>query len=534
MNIITYHIEQSGIYNSINEHCISNYLEFLCGSEPEDIRLFTNLDYCVANLLKLLNLDKNAGETLLANRKIYLIPDNYELFYIPGKIFSITFGKTIGTPTFSFSDCSQYKEAQLVKGGYDADRAISTCIESNQVGQEVLQSLVELGLSPTTLTSPIKAYQEEVLNNLDLPTVSDMPVEVAEWFYECSHRQWVEAFQMGHWKNAYDYDIRSAYASELAKMPDLRQGKWYKGRVRPQNAILGVLRGKVSISHSLSPIMYEKQDSSESERYYTPNGSWYCYITQAEQDFIKHNGIGSFELKEGWWWTPTVSEIRHPFKDVMQYLYENKEKATGIRKEVYKRIMTGCYGKMLESWTDRFGKLFNPVWGTMAETNTRLKVAQFCLKALELGCNPIHVAVDGVLLDFPVPQVPYLGTKLGDWKMSGQSPLIVVSSGILGFGDGKGYEDSFALDYPKLDSIIQSAPNEAQYKITRPSLVSIPMAVQQNKWLELGTIYELERTIDVASEHKRYYPVMPSCGKELMSHVYESEPWDSYLLEEVQ
>lgn len=533
MTIIVYHIEHNVLCNNLGQVCLANPLEFLTQDSPGNIRLFSNLDYCVANLLRLLGIDKEGGQKLLSNRRLYLIPENCELFYIPGKIFSLTLGKTSDAPTYSFADCAQYHEMTLVKGGYNADSAIKMCIESQAVGQEVFSALCSLGLSPNTLTSPIKAYQKEVLDNLNLPTVSDMgkATEAAEWAYECSHRQWVEAFKTGHWKMAWDYDISSAYASELAKMPDTRQGKWIKGRARPQDAILGFLRGEVVVNHSLSPVMYEKA-ATESDRYYTPTGSWSCYMTQAEADFIEAHGIGHLELKDGWWFVP-AENITYPYQSVMNYLHEQKESATGIAKGCYKRIMTGCYGKTLESWSDRFGPLFNPVWGATVETNTRLKVAQFCLDALSIGRNPLHVAVDGVLLDYPMPQVPYLSSGLGGWKFSGQAPLIIVSSGILGFSKSRQETDNFALDYDKLKSLILSTPDESCYKLSRPSIVSIPIALQQDRWNELGDVYDLERTIDVTAEQKRYYSAKPKCGAELLNGVYNSEPWDSYLLEEI-
>jgi hypothetical protein len=278
--------------------------------------------------------------------------------------------------------------------------------------------------------------------------------------------------------------------------------------------------------------MYEKA-ATEQDKYYTPNGEWSCYMTQAEADFIEAHNIGHFELEEGWWFVP-AKNVSYPYQSVMAYLHEQKESATGLAKDCYKRIMTGCYGKTLESWADRFGPLFNPVWGTIVETNVRLKVAQFCLDALAIGRNPLHVAVDGVLLDYPMPANPYLGSGLGDWKESGSGSLIIVSSGILGFGKSKQEADSFSLDYDKLKSLFLSAPDESCYRLQRPSVVSIPIALQQNRWNELGDVYELERTIDVTAERKRYYDKKPKCGAELLNEVYDSEPWDSYLLEEVQ
>lgn len=527
--MITYHIEKDFIAN--NKDNIGNSIELLTEGSLDDLRLFTNLDYCVANLLRLLQLDKGAGQRLMDTHKLYLIPENIELFYIPGKFFSITLGKDASAPTYKFADCSQYLELPLIKGGYNADSAVQACIKSQATGQEVVQCLRNVDLNPATLTSPIKAYQNETLNQLDLPTVSDMPQEAAEWAYECSHRQWVEAFRIGHWEQAYDYDISSAYAAELAKVPDIRYGKWLKCSTKPYGSFLGFLRGYASIDSQLSPIMLEKEAGGHTE-YYTPTGRWYTYLTLAEANFIDRHKLGSFELIEGWWFIPNTY-CPTPNMERMAYLHKKKEEATGLCRSIIKSIMVGCYGKCLESWSDRFGELFNPAWGTMVETNTRLRVAEFCYFALLNGRNPLHISVDGVLLDAQLQQEYIYCDSIGSWKYSGSAPLIIASSGAVGFG-AKPTDDSFALDYDKMCSLIATSPDSSSYKMSRPSLMSIPVAVEYNRWDKLGEVYDIERSIDIQGENKRYYPTAPLTGRELLAGVYESEPWDSYLLEEVE
>ncbi len=532
MEVIAYHIERNLLCNSQGQVCLVDPLRFLDSGSTEDIRLFTNLDYCVANLFRLLRLPKEAGERILLNRKLQIIPENYELFYIPGKIFSITFGKAANAPTYTYADCSQYHDMRIVKGGYSADQAIEACKQSADTGREIMQCLGKLDITPTALISPIKCYQKAVLDKMDLPTVMDMgkAEEAAEWAYECSHRQWVEALQVGHWPMAYDYDMVSAYASELISLPDIRQGRWIHGAAKPHDAILGFLKGKVVVNHWLSPIMYEKANV-EADKYYTPNGSWDCYITQAEADFIKSRGIGHFELESGWWFVPNEFGCDKPLAKIVTELHAYKEQSTGLCREVVKRIMTGIYGKTLESWSDRFGPLFNPVWGATVDTNIRLRVANFCLQAAANGCKPLHIAVDGVLLDKPIPP-QFLSEGLGNWKHTGAGPLIIASSGILGLG-GNLVDKDFALNYSKLRGLIETDLSASSYKMHGLSFVTLLLACQQDKWASLGEVYDLERTIDITAEHKRYYPESPSTGAELLAKSYDSQPWDSYLLEQI-
>jgi hypothetical protein len=85
----------------------------------------------------------------------------------------------------------------------------------------------------------------------------------------------------------------------------------------------------------------------------------------------------------------------------MQDLHNRKESSSGLCREIIKKIMVGCYGKTLESWSDRFGVLFNPVWGAMVETNTRLKVAKNGTMILHTSANgqDLHLSTNARVVD---------------------------------------------------------------------------------------------------------------------------------------
>jgi len=149
------------------------------------IRVCWDLDATVAPVLKLLGEKKciRVSQT----HKCYLAPFN--VFYIPGKIFSVTH-----IP--SKDRVSLYNLIQYFPELDEPERLI----EVQMLGEKLLYELKKMDLEPTKLTSPVAIYEECIMNNLDLPTVADMPKEAAEFAYRCSGKLWIEAFTLGYFE----------------------------------------------------------------------------------------------------------------------------------------------------------------------------------------------------------------------------------------------------------------------------------------------------------------------------------------------
>jgi len=91
----------------------------------------------------------------------------------------------------------------------------------DKLGDQIYATLARIGFKPSKLTSPIAIYEEIQLNHMDLPTVADMPYEVADYAYSASGRLWIEAFQLGYWEDAVEIDIRSAFPSVMTHLVDI-------------------------------------------------------------------------------------------------------------------------------------------------------------------------------------------------------------------------------------------------------------------------------------------------------------------------
>jgi len=532
MQIVGYHIANNMITNSDgniltykdfpDDQLASYWLEFLLQPMPDTIKVLYHLNYSAAQLIRMLKIGPESGRRLMTMQKLKLAPEvQYELGYLSGKYLSMKNSDEF----INFSDMYQYYGQEVTDGKCTVEDCMAKAVQAQSTGQEAYDALRKMGLYPDTLTSPIRVWQKQVLANMDLPTVDDMPVEVAELAYQCCHGGWMEAFQRGSWDNAYDYDLSSAYPFQLTRVPDIRNGNWIDyDKILPE-ATLGFMKGEVTINADFSPIIYEE----DTDRKYTPRGTWDTVLTLGEYNFIKRYNLGDFNIEEGWFWQ--TEKFSRPLYHPVKKLYNDKSKAIGLHREIAKRIANGIYGKFLEARNDytEFGPHFNPVWGALTESRTRLAVTEMCLKAMKEGINVLHVAVDGVIFDKPVPS-SWLGDRIGSWYLNTSGKCIIVSSGIVSI-EGKGsVAQDFSISHDKLCNAILGNLEGNTYQMTKESFISLGRACNENRWAELGEHRQITRSVELNSEHKRHYPDEPLCWSDLLKGVYFSEPWDAELL----
>lgn len=358
------------------------------------IRVAWDLDATVAPILKLLG--RTRCLKLMQSHRCYLAPFN--VFYIPGKIFSITHIPT--KARFSLYDLQQY---------FPELPEPVDLLEIQMLGEKLLYELKKMGLEPTKLTSPVAIYEECVMQYLDLPRVSDMPVEVAEYAYQCSGKLWIEAHQLGYWGKVYDYDMSSAFPTVAKGLADTRLLKWVKSAKYQPEAVYGYAKCKVTINAGVmvSPIIRREENGD----LVSPTGTWEEYLTKGELDFITEYTIGQYEILTGWWGIPSKREIKTPLAIPLTKLLKYRE-GTGVQSALAKRMSAGVYGKMGEERAEEFGPYFNPCWFAEISTRVRLDVAEWLYQhGIGPGDNEgykhlIHIGVDGVLLDAQ-PTLPH-------------------------------------------------------------------------------------------------------------------------------
>ncbi len=525
--IIGYFVSRNFAANSLEEQPSDNILDFLL-VHRDTINCFYHLSYNVACILHRLKLSKDQLQNLSDAGELFLEPD-YTIYYLSDKYFAIKKGFIWDSPYVQFCDISQYIPWQLEQQEFLGHAVIQKAQEAQLIGKIVLNALHDkVGLHEIeNLTSPVRAFEKGYLNRIDLPTVDDVPETAGKYAYMATHGGWFDAYRKGHFEQTWDYDIVAAYSYWTARLMELRYGKWLQTTEYQPNATYGYLFGEITINEQFSPVIYNpghdglQRDNQESMNF-TPTGTWETYISKQMYEFIYKHSIGTFKVKDSWYWTPDKTVM--PLQYTINRLFKAREESTGLDRDVIKRVMVGIWGKLLEVQGDSFGQHFNPVWGEYVETMTKLQVAEVCIQN---GIVPLSVAVDGVLTDKQL-NVP-IGNDMGQWKLSSQGKALVIGTEIVAV-EGKEAVKDFSIDYRWLMKQIQQYPHAERYTMSKLSPITLGKALKNDRVDRLGEVEISERAIEIGYDRKRCYPVRPMCGKDLIGNTYQGIAWDISFL----
>jgi len=468
------------------------------------IRVAWELDAMLAPILKLLGQER--CRKLLRAKRCYVAPFN--IFYIPGKTFSVEHIPT--KQRASFYDLQQY---------FPELSAPDSVEEVQMLGRKLLYELHKMDLDPTKLTSPVKIYEECVLEYLDLPKLVDIPKEVAEYAVACMGRSWIEAHQLGYWPEAKDYDLTSAYANVAKDLPDIRYGRWLQSKNYQPNAIYGYVDALVTIypGTMVHPILYETEDGTLESRV----GTWQRKTQKCELDFIDKWGIGEYKILDGYWLMPPKrfkGELPKPLNKSTENLLKYKQ-ITGLQAALAKR-MSMFSGKFGEQRENGLGPFFNPVWKAEINTQVNLQVADW-LYSNKIGPGNdakyqylIHVSVDGVLLTIDLP-------ARGQWRQSYVGPALSVSSGLLYYANKK----PKGLRLEDIMAMFNEHPNKGYYERQLKRRVTLADSLGNGKFEDLGREKVMVSSIDFYRQsYDRDFPKVPKTGGALLKNKYRSKP----------
>jgi hypothetical protein len=167
---------------------VNEALEFLM--QGKDINLIAwDLDKEISVLLRkltktsLIELHKT-GKTTYKDHK---------LFYIQGKIFSITYAK--------FQDEFKPRNCYHLEQYYPDNEEVTDLNNVQTLGNDILTALKVMGMQSNKLSSAVAIFDDCVLKHITLPTIrsSNIPKEAALFAFECSGKLWIEAYKLGSW-----------------------------------------------------------------------------------------------------------------------------------------------------------------------------------------------------------------------------------------------------------------------------------------------------------------------------------------------
>jgi hypothetical protein len=324
---------------------------------------------------------------------------------------------------------------------------------------------------------------------------------------------------------AFDFDIRSAYIFQAAQLLDVRRGEWrYSEQYEPE-AYYGFARCEVNIESDFSPVLVTLGEGDKKENY-APKGIFETTLEKHMIDFINERELGYTTILSGWWWFPDKTRpAYHPLAGMANWLYQKRMTAQGLEKQIIKGMMVGSlYGIFLQRKGDKPGEHYFSPYAAIIESECRIQVVQKCL---ENNIVPLAIAVDGIVTDKPLP-CPNPDV-MGEWRLSHQGKCIIVSSALVCF-EGKEGEGDFSLSYDWLVEAIKHNPDSRTYSKSKASVVTLGVAVNENRIEDLGKVEVRDRPIFIGGDKKRLWNDNPTCGGDLLKKHYKSESWDIDLL----
>jgi hypothetical protein len=489
--------------DEIESDSYDDLFKFLLEDWGTAIKICWDLDEFVAPLLRLIG--KTPCLRLGGNEhKCYIQP--FILHYIPGKEFTIRYGRYSAT----IYGITQY---------FPDYEAPETAFDVSVLGDYLIDTLREMGLYPTKLSSPIAIFDECVMRHMTIPTIYDKPDDVldaADYALKCTGRLWLSSHQIGHWKEGecHEYDIKSAFPSQAVNLYSTNNCEFVYSTTLIENADWGFLRGHLNITSPVSPISYRW----ESGRLSNPVGEWDDYITLAEWCHIQKYGLGEFDLKDGWFLHFT--NLCQPLHAIINRLFQQRSKQP-VKDLITKRIMVGgFYGKFLEQYeSGKYGRYFNPFYASQIATGIRLKVSEL-IQEKQLAKHIIAIGVDSLLVDEPI-SLNGVSPQMGEWKHKDETPAIVLSSGLV-FSGGKHPK---GLYYDNLIPMIRAKPRSSLYQAKLPRKVTLREALQGD-FSTLGNKVLYSESLDLRTlDPDRHFATLPKTGEQLLNKRFKSEPF---------
>jgi hypothetical protein len=459
---------------------------------PESLLDFLLINYgegCFKICWNLFQLIHLIGKVLPTNimqelmDKDRVIFGDYKLFSSAGRIFGVTYNHHTHDNFYDKHEENIFHLSQYFPG-----EKAETLEEIKTKCIEFLTMLDGLGYNPTKLSSAISIYDENVLSNKYLPTIFDLDEEgqdFCEFARPLLHRELRACYKLGHWqpnteRQAWRYDLRSAYPSIVKDLLDTNEATYWQSNKYEPKADWGVCKGKITITtDGYSPILNQENIPIK--------GTWTDLITVEDWGYINKYKIGHFELEKGYW-VKFHSTIK-PFQKIMTDLYQMRQKG-GLIETFAKAVSVGLIGRFGQEYEDRVGALNNPIYSILATSRIPLKVGRFIMEN-QLDNDLIAVVVDGFEASKYIPTID--NKQMGDWKVSEPVNLLAMSLGYLFVEDKK--------------------PNNITYKEMLDEILAHP-----NKQSYKGVLLNANML-----SNNRSYKIFPKTGNDLLTNVYDSK-----------
>lgn len=413
----------------------------------------------------------------------------------------------------------EFDVTELTEKDFGNPKMLTYCIEDSRIAQKLAERFVNL----TSSVCPTKDFyscasvsKKWLLTNFDVKFPRH--TKLLDFALKSYRGGRFETMQRGYFDKLYNYDIRSAYPTEIAELEDCNGSVISDAEYHP-DAAHSFLKCDVEIYNSLISPLGAKQKTLM----IYPNGVFKdIYLTKREYELIDKLGF-PIKVKEG---MHLIGSSGKPFHDEIHRIFNlrNEYKQNGDDREyILKIILNSTYGCFIQltktkevssEETDNYsrigneivffknkfkaGTLFNPIWAAEITANVRCKLFEDSFRKAN---NIIAYATDGILTTSELPLD--IGYKLGEYEKCADSG-IVLGCGIYalqekqrmrGFSQNKC--DLFELIKNNLDS------NTINVNQFRPR--NLGECIKQNRVGDLNKFEQVNKQLNINFDTKRVW-----------------------------
>ena len=363
--------------------------------------------------------------------------------------------------------------------------------------------------SPSLISKPIV---DTVLAEIDLEYI---PQEAQEMAYNCIHAPWVDIFTKGVVHQGYDYDLNSAYPTELMKLPsiDYLGGEWFHSDQYEKKTKYGFCYALITVYEGIhaSPIKVRYR-----QRLYSPTGSWIGYITKAEIDFLHRWKLGEVEVFYGWWFRTNDYSYKPFRRGAAMYIKKRASARTNgdlPAALALKLAAASIYGRFLQKRQNLDGSwvasgTFCPIYACIVMTEVKLRIAYLTNK---LGKSVASVNVDGIITE---ETLDYRTVDISNLKLAYEGEVTLVAP-LLYTIEGR---DS-VFDFPEL---IEENLDSPELPIGSSRRVGLCEALSSGNFSLVGSTSQYPSTLSVSAPYARAWEKSPVRASDLKDGIYRS------------
>lgn len=571
--------------NYIYDYELYDYLYFMTKKKFEIAHnFFYNLNYDINAIIKYLPR-QNITEIKDYNETQY---EEFKLFYIPRKIFSIQRGKH----SYNFYDVAQFFKGSLNKNAEKylqlkkyqnsyknidgkilgssrqywednlemiIDYCLNDCKLTKRIGELLNQTVIKtLDLYPKKYMSKATLTKDYLKKTVDLPNIQSLPTQPLVYAFNSYTGGRFEIIEKGNVGVCSLYDINSAYPYHFKNLIDINKGKWVKVSDMHDKAYYGYYLVKVDVHYNkISPISH-----------YSKNGTLTypilsCMKFMTKKEILNYEKYADIEIINGWEYYP--DEIVFPFKDFIDKVYREKKRISclfnftddckedcnmcynhinykkitgfeyGFEYDLFKILMNGGYGLFMEKIKQidgryKAGELFNPIYATEITSGTQIDIFNYAMQDIN---NVLGFATDSVLFRGK-PDLP-TGNLLGEWDLEKSDVGLILKSGIYKIGKkiqsrGMKKAENLKTPYGEFKDIfdyLTSMPNLTSYPVILHNPLTFSKVIQQHKKYSIDDINIFTDeiyNIEINKDLKRSWEDEFMGGYDLLERSIKSQP----------